>query len=33
MHGKRLPNVAVVAPQYVVWVLVSAAVAWILLRG
>lgn len=33
MHGKRLPGVAVAAPNYVVWVLVSAAVAWILLRG
>jgi fumarate reductase subunit C len=33
MRGKRLPGVAVAAPNYVVWVLVSAAVAWILLRG
>jgi fumarate reductase subunit C len=33
MRGKRLPAVAVAAPNYVVWLLLSAAVAWILLRG
>jgi fumarate reductase subunit C len=33
MGGKRLPGVALAGPNYVVWVLVSAAVAWILLRG
>lgn len=33
MHGKRLPTVAVAAANYVVWVLVSAAVARVLLRG
>jgi fumarate reductase subunit C len=32
VRGKRLPGVAVAAPNYVVWVAISAAVAWILLR-
>jgi fumarate reductase subunit C len=31
--GKRLPGPAVAAPTYVAWVVISAAVAWILLRG
>jgi len=33
VHGKRLPGFAVAAPNYVGWVVISAAVAWILLRG
>jgi fumarate reductase subunit C len=33
MRGKRLPNLAISAPNYVAWVVISAAVAWILLRG
>jgi fumarate reductase subunit C len=33
LRGKRLPNLAIAAPNYVVWVVISAAVAWILLRG
>jgi fumarate reductase subunit C len=33
IRGKRLPGVALAGPNYVVWVLVSAGVAWILLRG
>jgi fumarate reductase subunit C len=33
LHGKRLPNLAISAPNYVAWVVISAAVAWILLRG
>jgi fumarate reductase subunit C len=33
MRGKRLPPVAIAAPNYVVWVVVSGVVAWILLRG
>ncbi len=33
VHGKRLPGFAVAAPNYVAWVAISAAVAWILLRG
>jgi fumarate reductase subunit C len=32
-HGKRLPSLAVVAPNYIAWVVISAAIAWILLRG
>jgi fumarate reductase subunit C len=33
MRGRRLPSVAIAAPNYLAWLLVSAAVAWILLRG
>jgi len=33
LRGQRLPAVAVAAPNYAVWVLLSAAIAWILLRG
>ena len=31
--GKRLPDVLIALPNYIVWVVVSAGVAWILLRG
>ena len=31
--GKRVPSLLIVAPSYFVWVAVSVAVAWILLRG
>ena len=33
VRGARLPGPAVAAPSYAAWVVVSAAVAWILLRG
>jgi len=33
LQGKRLPNLAISAPNYVAWVVISAAVAWIILRG
>lgn len=33
MRGKRLPGLAIAAPNYAVWVVISAAVAWVLLRG
>jgi fumarate reductase subunit C len=33
MRGKRLPGVAIAAPNYVAWVVVSGIVAWVLLRG
>jgi fumarate reductase subunit C len=33
LRGKRLPNLAISAPNYVAWVVISAAVAWIVLRG
>lgn len=33
VRGKRLPDLAVAAPIYVAWVVISAAVAWIILRG
>ena len=31
--GKRVPSLLIVAPSYLVWVAISVAVAWILLRG
>ena len=31
--GKRVPGILIAGPQYVAWVIVSAAVAWLLLRG
>ena len=33
LRGKRLPNLAISGPNYVAWVVISTAVAWILLRG
>ena len=33
MRGKRLPNIAISGPNFAAWAAVSAAVAWILLRG
>src|SRR5216684_459820 len=33
LRGKRVPNLAIAGPNYVAWVVISAAVAWILLRG
>ncbi len=33
VRGKRLPSLAIALPNYVAWVTVSAAIAWILLRG
>ncbi len=32
LGGKRVPDFLVAAPSYVAWVIVSAAVAWLLLR-
>ncbi len=31
--GKRVPNILISGPNYVAWIVVSAAVAWLLLRG
>lgn len=31
--GKRLPGIAIAAPNYIAWMVISATVAWILLRG
>jgi fumarate reductase subunit C len=31
--GKRVPGILIAGPQYVAWAVVSAAVAWLLLRG
>ena len=33
VSGKRLPNLAITGPNYAAWAGVSAAIAWILLRG
>lgn len=33
LGGKRLPDVAISAPNYVAWIAVSAFIAWLLLRG
>lgn len=33
LRGNRLPNLAIAAPNYIAWIVVSAAVSWILLRG
>jgi fumarate reductase subunit C len=33
MRGTRLPGMAVSAPNFAAWALLSAAIAWILLRG
>jgi|SRR5689334_16725896 fumarate reductase subunit C len=33
MRGKRLPGFALAAPNYAAWIVISAFVAWILLRG
>ena len=33
VRGKRIPSLLIVAPSYFVWLAISAAVAWILLRG
>jgi fumarate reductase subunit C len=32
MHGKRVPEYMVAAPNYVLWIAVSAFVSWLLLR-
>ena len=32
LGGKRVPDVVIAAPSYVAWVVVSAVVAWLLLR-
>ena len=32
MGGKRVPDILVAAPSYVAWVVVSAVVAWMILR-
>jgi succinate dehydrogenase subunit C len=33
MGGKRVPNIMISGPNYIAWIVVSAAVAWLLLRG
>jgi fumarate reductase subunit C len=31
--GKRVPGVLIAGPNYVAWLAISAAIAWLLLRG
>ena len=33
MRGKRVPGVAIAGSNYAAWILVSAAITWIALRG
>lgn len=33
MGGKRLPAAAIAGPQYAAWVVISAVLGWLLLRG
>src|SRR5271169_6771316 len=33
MGGKRVPALLISGPQFVAWMIVSAALAWLLLRG
>jgi fumarate reductase subunit C len=33
LNGKRVPNALIAAPNYIAWLLVSAAIAWLVLRG
>ncbi len=33
LGGKRVPGILIAGPQYVAWIVISAAVAWLLLRG
>lgn len=33
MGGKRVPGIMISGPNYIAWAVVSAAVAWLLLRG
>lgn len=33
MGGKRVSNPLIAAPNYVAWLVVSAAIAWVVLRG
>jgi fumarate reductase subunit C len=33
VRGKRVPNLLIAAPNYVAWLVISAAVAWVLLGG
>jgi len=33
MGGKRVPDLLIVLPNYAAWLVLSAAVAWIVLRG
>jgi fumarate reductase subunit C len=33
LGSKRVPDVLIAAPNYVAWLVISAAIAWLLLRG
>ena len=33
LGGRRVPSVLIAAPNYIAWFVISAALAWLLLRG
>lgn len=33
MGGRRVPNLLIAAPNYIAWLAISAAIAWLFLRG
>lgn len=33
LGGKRVPDVMIAAPNYILWLLLSGAIAWLVLRG
>jgi fumarate reductase subunit C len=33
LGGKRVPGVLIATPNYVAWLVISAVIAWVLLRG
>jgi fumarate reductase subunit C len=33
IRGKRVPSPLIAAPNYIAWLAISAAIAWLLLRG
>jgi fumarate reductase subunit C len=33
VHGNRVPNWGIAAPNYVAWLAISAAISWVVLRG
>ncbi len=33
LGGKRIPGILIAGPQYMAWLIVSAIMAWLLLRG
>jgi fumarate reductase subunit C len=33
LGGKRVPGMLIAAPNYVAWLVISAAIVWLVLRG